>query len=120
MAPEQFGGASGDVSPATDVHGLGVILYELLTGRPPYQAATAAELILQIESQPPAPLRRLRPEVPARLEAICLKCLEKNPTRRFPRAQPLADDLRRFLRETERPSVVWKRWVPRWWRGPGV
>jgi serine/threonine protein kinase len=96
MAPEQ----TGDLhllGPATDVYGLGGILYELLTGQPPFRAATVSQLLVQITSSPPTPPRQLQPHVPAALEAICLKCLEKSPERRFRHARTLAESLSNFV-----------------------
>ena len=93
IAPEQLG---GKVYPATDVHALGLILYEMLIGWLPYRAATFWDLSNQILHAPPEPLRELRPEVPKKLEAICLACLAKEPEQR-PGAGDLAGDLDRFL-----------------------
>src|SRR5262249_53850475 len=83
MPPEQAGGARGAVGPAAHVSGLGATLYRMVTGRPPFQAATATETVLQVLNDDPVPPRRLNPSVPADLETICLKCLEKDPARRY-------------------------------------
>ena len=96
MAPEQGADPTRSISPACDTYALGVILYELLTGRPPFQAAGAVETVAQVLHQEPVSPRRLRPTVPRDLETICLKCLEKEPGRRYATALELAEDLRRF------------------------
>ncbi len=94
MAPEQ---ATGSVSPAVDIYALGTMLYEMLTGRPPFLAATAIGTLDQVRSAEPVSPRLLVPRIPRDLETICLKCLEKSPTRRYLSAASLADELGRFL-----------------------
>jgi serine/threonine protein kinase len=96
MAPEQASGRVRDIGPATDVYSLGAILYELLTGRPPFRAPTAMQTLDQVLRSEPTSVRQLRPDCPAELEAICLKCLQKQPAGRYASAAELADDLQRF------------------------
>jgi serine/threonine-protein kinase len=99
MAPEQAEGRASAVGPATDVYALGAILYELLAGRPPFTGGTMSSILYQVCHKEPVPLRQLRPDVPPALEAVCLRCLSKQPEDRYPRAADLAEALRRWPAE---------------------
>jgi predicted Ser/Thr protein kinase len=125
MAPEQADGRTRDVGPHTDVYALGAVLYHLLTGRPPFGGDTPLATIRRIVSDDPVPPRERCPDVPADLDAVCLKCLAKEPEDRYPSAKALADDLRRVLDGepvTARPPGLGRR-LAKWWRthpGTGV
>jgi eukaryotic-like serine/threonine-protein kinase len=115
-APEQFDGAAGA---AADVYALGAILYECLTGRPPFQAATVLETLALVRTREPVSVRQQQPGVPRDLETICLKCLEKEATHRYGSAEGLAGDLQRFregrpvtARPVSRPERL-RRWARR-------
>jgi serine/threonine protein kinase len=112
MAPEQADGDARSVGATTDVYALGAILYELLTGRPPFRAATALLTLTQVKESDPVPPSRFQPGVPGDIETICLKCLEKAPARRYSTADALAEDLRRFLSGEPvlaKPVPSWER-----------
>jgi len=117
MAPEQASGQRDAIGPATDVHGLGAILYELLAGRPPFRMTTTMETVMQAIYCDPLPPRELRPQVPRELEQVCLKCLEKSPKDRYPTAEALAGELARYLQgdaiDATGPLQKLRRWSRR-------
>ncbi len=119
MAPEQAVGDNAAISSVTDVYGLGAVLYQLLTGQPPFAGGTTYETIkLLLDTEPRQP-RQLNPKIDRDLSTICLKCLEKDPTRRYPSALALAEDLERWLKhepiQARRTGIFarGKKWVRR-------
>jgi serine/threonine-protein kinase len=114
MAPEQAAGLTKDIGPPADIFALGVVLYEMLTGRPPFQANTPMETIMRVLALDPVPPRKLQRRVPRDLETICLKCLQKQPAKRYATAQLLAEDCGAFLRGEPiqaRPMPLWEQAV---------
>lgn len=123
MAPEQAAGRLDRIGPTTDIYSLGVMLYEMLTGRVPLQGTTTLETLALVRDEDPVPPRLLQPHVPRDLETICLKCLAKEPSGRYPSADALADDLHRYLHHEPifaRRSACWERGLKLAKRRPAV
>jgi serine/threonine protein kinase len=117
MAPEQVSGHRDEVTAAVDIYGLGAVLYKLLTGRPPFQAETLYEILRQVREREPTPLRAYNDRIDRDLEAICLKCLEKQPRQRYPSAEALSGDLERWAAGGTISARQLSRWerVGRWY-----
>jgi WD40 repeat protein len=118
MAPEQAVGVASEMAPQSDVYSLGAILYEMLTGHPPFEGPSSADVLKRVLVEPPASIRATRRDVPAALEAICLKCLEKSTADRYASASELAEDLRRFL-IGEPVRAPRQGWLGSFWRTKG-
>jgi serine/threonine protein kinase len=123
MAPEQAIGDQAEIGPRTDVYALGVLLYEMLTGRPPFRASTSLETLRQVTRDEPVSLHRFQSAIPRDLETICFKCLEKSSARRYTSAAALASDVERFLAgkpilarraSSFECAVKWSRRNPAW------
>lgn len=118
MAPEQVDSALGPTGPGCDIYALGAVLYEVLVGRPPFNAASMLETLRQVRQEEPLPPRRLQPQVARDLETICLTCLQKESAKRYASAEALADDLARFLngRPIQARAAGWGERARKWAR----
>src|SRR5262249_19090058 len=121
MPPEQAMGQSKEVTYTADVYSLGAILYEMLTGQPPFKAANFAATVQLVINQEPLPLKYVQVNVPTDLQTFCFNCLERAPSLRYPRTKELAEDLRRYLADEPLRGAgapEWDRWC-RWARRAG-
>lgn len=118
MSPEQAAGRNAEVGPQSDVYSLGAVLYQALTGRPPHQGPNPMRVLVAVMEDEPQTPRNLNPDAPRELEAICLKCLEKNPQNRYASASALAEDLDRYLRGEPvlAETSSWAHRIRRWMR----
>jgi len=114
MAPEQVAGRSEQIGPATDVHGLGIVFYELLTGQQPYLGDSPTETCWNILHQEPIPVRTIRPKVPRDLETLCMRAIEKSPENRFANSKEFADELQRFLNHQPILTQPVRWWEKAW------
>jgi serine/threonine-protein kinase len=128
ISPEQAGGQNDRIGPATDIHALGMMLYELAPGQLPFRAGSTIDLLIQIRNQEAPPPRTIKPELPRDLERIILRCLMKRPEQRYASARELAEELERFLMsgralpgappsaamhlETKPRRAGWRGWWP--------
>ena len=123
MSPEQAKGWDKEIGPAADIYSLGAILYEMLTGRPPFKGTTQLETLKLVLEEDPVPPSRLRPKLPFDLETICLKCIARDPRKRYAKALDLAEDLDRYLAGEPilaRRTPLWERGIKRARKRPAI